>query len=120
VPLFVVAIGDILIITGFYIVFLVFKENTFTSAIIEVSEEQTIISTGPYAIVRHPMYIGALILLLGIPIALGSWWGLFAIVPISAVIVWRLIDEEKFLLENLPGYQQYQQKVRYRLLPFIW
>ncbi|HEY4325774.1 MAG TPA: isoprenylcysteine carboxylmethyltransferase family protein [Mucilaginibacter sp.] len=120
VPLFVVVIGNILIVAGFYIVFLVFKENTFTSAIIEVSDEQTIISTGPYAIVRHPMYIGALVLLLGTPIALGSWWGLITIVPISAVIVWRLVDEEEFLLENLPGYQQYQQKVRYRLLPFIW
>jgi protein-S-isoprenylcysteine O-methyltransferase Ste14 len=120
VPFFGVIMGDVLIVAGFYVVFLTFKENTFTSAVIEVSDEQTIISTGPYAVVRHPMYIGALILLAGTPIALGSWWGLFTIIPISAVIVWRLLDEEKFLLKNLPDYQQYQQKVTHRLLPFIW
>jgi protein-S-isoprenylcysteine O-methyltransferase Ste14 len=102
------------------VVFLTFKENTFTSAVIEVTSEQRIVSTGPYAIVRHPMYIGALILLAGTPIALGSWWGLLTVIPIKLVIVWRLLDEEKFLLKNLPGYLQYQQKVRYRLVPFIW
>jgi protein-S-isoprenylcysteine O-methyltransferase Ste14 len=120
VPVYVVLIGDILVATGFYLVFLVFKENTFTSAVIEVSEGQFIISTGPYAVVRHPMYIGALVLLTGIPVALGSWWGLLTIIPITLVIIWRLLDEEKFLLKNLPDYFEYQQKVKFRLLPFIW
>jgi protein-S-isoprenylcysteine O-methyltransferase Ste14 len=120
VPVFAVIIGDILVALGFYLVFLVFRENTFTSAIIEVAEGQTIISTGPYAVMRHPMYFGALILLIGMPIALGSWWGLLTIIPITAVLVFRLLDEEVFLLKNLPGYSIYQQKVKYRLVPFIW
>jgi protein-S-isoprenylcysteine O-methyltransferase Ste14 len=120
VPVWAVVVGDIFIVTGFFLVFLVFKENTFTSATIEVSDGQTITSTGPYAVVRHPMYIGALILLLGIPPALGSWWGLFTIIPFTFVIVWRLLDEEKFLVKNLRGYAAYMEKVKYRLLPYIW
>jgi protein-S-isoprenylcysteine O-methyltransferase Ste14 len=112
--------GDVLVALGLLIVFFVFKENTFTSAIIEVSAGQKVISTGPYALVRHPMYIGALIMLLGIPLALGSWWGLFTIIPIAFVIIWRLLDEEKYLVKTLPGYSEYRHKVKYRLLPFIW
>jgi protein-S-isoprenylcysteine O-methyltransferase Ste14 len=119
-PDYVVIFGDILVGAGFFAVFLVFKENTFTSATIEVAEGQTIISTGPYALVRHPMYLGALILLLGVPVALGSWWGLFTIIPFTLVLVLRLIDEENFLINNLAGYKTYQQKVRHRLAPFIW
>ena len=119
-PPYMSAVGDLLVALGFLVVFLVFKENTYTSAIIEVGSEQKIISTGPYALVRHPMYIGALIMLAGIPLALGSWWGLFTIIPITLVIVWRLLDEEKFLAKNLAGYVEYQSKVRCRLLPFIW
>jgi protein-S-isoprenylcysteine O-methyltransferase Ste14 len=120
VPPYVVVAGDILIVFGFYIVFLVFKENTFTSAIIELSAEQKVIATGPYALVRHPMYIGALIMLVGVPLALGSWWGLLTVVPMTLVLVWRLLDEEKFLAKNLAGYSEYQHAVRYRLLPFVW
>lgn len=112
--------GDILVALGLLIIFFVFRENTFTSAIIEVDAGQKVISTGPYALIRHPMYTGALVMLLGIPLALGSWWGLFTIIPITLVIVWRLLDEEKFLTNNLLGYSEYQKKVRYRLLPFIW
>ncbi len=119
-PPYMSAVGDLLVALGFLVVFLVFKENTYTSAIIEVGSEQKIISTGPYALVRHPMYIGALIMLAGVPLALGSWWGLFTIIPITLVIVWRLLDEEKFLAKNLAGYLEYQSKVRCRLLPFIW
>jgi protein-S-isoprenylcysteine O-methyltransferase Ste14 len=119
-PPYVVAAGDILIALGFVLVFLVFKANTYTSGTIEVAPGQTIITTGPYALVRHPMYIGAIILLVGIPVALGSWWGLLAVVPITAVIVWRLLDEERFLEKNLPGYSNYCNRVRYRLVPLIW
>jgi protein-S-isoprenylcysteine O-methyltransferase Ste14 len=120
VPPYIVAAGDILVALGLLIVFFVFKENTFTSAIIEVSTEQKIVSTGPYAFVRHPMYIGALIMLAGVPLALGSWWGLFTLIPITLAIIWRLLDEEKFLAEHLAGYSAYQNKVKYRLLPYIW
>lgn len=120
VPSYIVVAGDILVALGLLIVFFVFKENTFTSAIIEVGTEQKVISTGPYALVRHPMYIGALVMLLGVPLALGSWWGLFAIIPITLVIVLRLLDEENFLVKTLPDYSEYRNKVRYRLVPFIW
>ena len=120
VPLYINITGDALIAIGFYIVFLVFKENSFTSALVEVGADQKVVSTGPYARVRHPMYIGALILLLGTPLALGSLWGVLTIIPITAVIVWRLLDEERFLAKNLPGYVEYEKKVRYRLVPRLW
>jgi protein-S-isoprenylcysteine O-methyltransferase Ste14 len=120
VPAWVVLLGDILVAVGLYIVFLVFRENTFTSATIEVSEEQKVISTGPYAIVRYPMYSGAFIMLLGIPLALGSWWAFIFVFLLFAAIVWRLLEEEKFLAKNLPGYKSYRQKVPYRLIPIIW
>jgi protein-S-isoprenylcysteine O-methyltransferase Ste14 len=119
-PPYVVAVGDMLVVLGFLIIFLVFKENTFTSGTIEVASEQKVIATGPYAHVRHPMYIGALIMLLGVPLALGSWWGLLTIIPMTLVISWRLLEEEKFLAKNLLGYSDYQNKVRCRLVPLIW
>ena len=120
VPLYVVAAGDVLVALGSLIVFFVFKENTFASAIIEIGTGQKVISSGPYALVRHPMYIGWLVTFSGVPLALGSWWGLFTIIPITLVIVWRLLDEETFLAGNLPDYSEYQNRVRYRLVPFIW
>lgn len=120
VPMPVVIAGDILVACGFYIVFMVFKENTFTSATIEVDNGQRVISTGPYHIVRHPMYSGALVMLIGTPIALGSWWGLIAFIFITAVITWRLVDEEKFLSANLHGYTEYCSKVRSRIIPGIF
>ena len=120
VPLFAAGLGDLLVAFGLYIVFLVFRENSFTSAIIEIGAEQEVISTGPYAIVRHPMYAGAFVMLLGIPLALGSWWGEIGVVALMAAIVVRLLEEEKFLAKNLAGYPDYQKKVKYRLVPFIW
>jgi protein-S-isoprenylcysteine O-methyltransferase Ste14 len=120
VPIWLVLMGDLLVALGLYIVFLVFKENTFTSATIEVANEQKVISTGPYAVIRHPMYSGAFIMLLGIPLALCSWWAFIFVFLLFAAIVWRLLEEEKFLSKNLPGYMAYRQKVRYRLIPFIW
>jgi protein-S-isoprenylcysteine O-methyltransferase Ste14 len=120
VPLLVVIVGDILVVFVLYSVFLVFKENTFTSAVIAVGAEQKIITTGPYAVVRHPMYAGAFIMLLGVPLALGSWWGLLPVIPMMAVIVVRLLEEEKFLVKNLAGYTEYRNKVEYRIIPFIW
>jgi len=120
VPTFIVLFGDMLVVVGLYVVFLVFRENTFTSATIEVKDEQKVISTGPYAVIRHPMYSGAFIMLLGIPLALGSCWAFIFVFLLFAAIVWRLLEEEKFLSKNLPGYTGYRQKVRYRLIPYIW
>jgi protein-S-isoprenylcysteine O-methyltransferase Ste14 len=120
VPVVGVVAGDLLLALGFYIIFNVFKENTFASATIEMAPQQKVISTGPYAIVRHPMYSGALVMLFGTPLALGSWWGLLPFVAITFIIRWRLLQEEKFLTKNLPGYSDYCHKVRYRLAPSIW
>lgn len=120
VPAIVAVAGDLMMLAGFAIVFVVFRENSFTSGIIEVAENQRVISTGPYALVRHPMYVGGLIMLFGIPLALGSWWGMLVNLPMSAAIVWRLLDEERFLVAELPGYQEYCQKVRWRLIRYIW
>jgi protein-S-isoprenylcysteine O-methyltransferase Ste14 len=120
VPVWAAIIGDLMMVVGFVIVFYVFKENSFTSGIIEVAEDQKVISTGPYAVVRHPMYSGGLILLFGIPLALGSWWGMLVNVPMFAAVIWRLLDEEKFLVGKLPGYVDYLESVRYRLAPFVW
>jgi protein-S-isoprenylcysteine O-methyltransferase Ste14 len=120
IPLCIVILGDILVAIGFYLVFLVFKENTFASATIEIATDQKVITTGPYSMVRHPMYSGALIMLFGTPLALGSWWGLLVLIPFILIIILRLLDEEKFLSKNLPGYNEYCQKVRYRLIPLLW
>jgi protein-S-isoprenylcysteine O-methyltransferase Ste14 len=119
-PPFITLIGDVLILLGFAGVHLVFRENSFTSATIELASDQRVISSGPYAVIRHPMYAAALLLLIGIPIALGSWWGLPVIAVILPALIWRLLDEERFLAVNLAGYREYQDKVRYRLLPLVW
>jgi protein-S-isoprenylcysteine O-methyltransferase Ste14 len=112
--------GDVLVGLGFFGVFFVFRENSFTSATIELAPDQKVISTGPYTLVRHPMYAAALVMLLGIPIALGSMWSVLVIVAIMPALIWRLLDEEKFLAKNLPGYREYQTRVRYRLMPRVW
>lgn len=116
---FVIA-GDALVALGFLAVFLVFKRNSFAAGTIAVAAGQQVIATGPYAIVRHPMYSGALVMLFGTPLALGSWWGTLMLIPMTVVIAVRLLYEEKFLQQRLPGYTEYCRKVRFRLVPFIW
>jgi protein-S-isoprenylcysteine O-methyltransferase Ste14 len=120
VPPYLVMVGNILVALGFLAIGFVFRENTFTSATIEIASDQRVISTGPYAVVRHPMYAGALVMLAGIPIALGSWWGLLVLLAILPMLIWRMLDEERFLARNLPGYPEYQRRVRYRLIPQVW
>jgi len=120
VPSYTVIVGDFLVGIGFYTIFLVYKENTFTSATIEVAEDQKVISTGPYAFVRHPMYAGGLLYLLGTPLALGSYWGFLALAAMTPFLIWRLLDEERFLSKNLPGYTEYCAQVRWRLIPGLF
>jgi protein-S-isoprenylcysteine O-methyltransferase Ste14 len=120
VPVFLVLIGDVLVAIGFAIIFFVFKENSYTSATIETHAGQTVISTGPYSIVRHPMYLGALFLFVGTPLALGSYWTLIVGALLGVVLGIRLLDEEKFLDQNLAGYPEYRQKTRYHLIPLVW
>lgn len=113
-------LADVLVALGFAIVFLVFKANTYTSSTIEVAAEQTVVTSGPYSLVRHPMYAGAFLLLIFTPLALGSWVGLPFVIPLILVIVVRLLEEEKFLQANLRGYEEYRRMIRYRLVPFVW
>jgi protein-S-isoprenylcysteine O-methyltransferase Ste14 len=119
-PPYMALAGDVLVGAGWLAIFFVFRENSFTSATIELAPDQKVISSGPYALVRHPMYAGALVMLLGMPIALGSWWGVLVVAAILPALIWRLVEEEKFLAENLAGYVAYRNSVRYRLLPWVW
>jgi protein-S-isoprenylcysteine O-methyltransferase Ste14 len=119
VPPGVVMIGEALFTLGFGFIARVYRENTFRSATIEVAEGQRVVATGPYAIVRNPMYASALLYLVGTPLALGSYWGLLALALMLPFLQWRLVDEERLLAQDLPGYADYQQRVRYRLVPFL-
>jgi protein-S-isoprenylcysteine O-methyltransferase Ste14 len=111
-PIYAVITGDILTAVSFYIMFLVFRENTFASATIEIAEDQKVISIGQYAFVRQPMYAGGSLLFIGTPLALGSYWGLLSFSIVLPALIWRLLDEEKYLAKNLPEYVDYCAKVR--------
>jgi protein-S-isoprenylcysteine O-methyltransferase Ste14 len=113
-------VGDALILLGFAITFVVLLQNSYAASTIQVAEGQTVVSTGLYAYVRHPMYGGVLPLLAGIPLALGSWVGLLGLFLIVPALAWRLLHEEQFLHKNLQGYTQYTHNVRYRLVPYVW
>ncbi len=120
VPVAVAIAGDALTVAGFAIIFRVYRENSFAAATIAVAADQPLVTTGPYAIVRHPMYAGGLVMLAGMPPALGSWWGLLALAVMLPALVWRLVDEERLLSRRLPGYAEYRAALRWRLLPGIW
>ena len=120
VPPSVSVAGDVLVALGLLINLLVFRENSYGGSTIEVVEGQQVISSGLYARVRHPMYVGVLVMISGVPLALDSWWGLAILALVTPVLIWRILDEEKFLKHNLPGYSAYTQKVRYRLVPYLW
>ena len=120
VPPVVVFLGDLLVAAGFYFILLVYRENTYTSATIEVAEGQKVVSTGPYSVVRHPMYASGSLYLAATPLALGSYWGLLAFAAMLPFLIWRLLDEEQMLAGDLPGYREYRRSVRYRLVPFVW
>jgi protein-S-isoprenylcysteine O-methyltransferase Ste14 len=120
VPLGAVVAGDLLVAIGFGLILRVYRENTFTSATVEVAANQTVVSTGPYAIVRHPMYASGSLYLFGTPLALESYWGLVPVAAMMPFLIWRLLDEERLLARDLSGYTEYQKRVRYRLLPRVW
>lgn len=120
VPSAVAVGGDLLIALSYLIFFEVFRENSYASATIEINDKQNVVSTGLYGIVRHPMYAGAAILTAAMPLALGSLWAALPVLVVFAVLHWRIVDEEKFLLENLEGYKEYTSKVKYRILPAVY
>jgi protein-S-isoprenylcysteine O-methyltransferase Ste14 len=113
-------LGNAVILLSFLFIFWVTRVNSFAASNIRVEQNQRVIDTGPYAYVRHPMYAGAIWLFVGMPLALGSWWSLGLIVPLMPVLLWRLLDEEKILRRDLPGYTEYMRRVRFRLVPFVW
>jgi protein-S-isoprenylcysteine O-methyltransferase Ste14 len=120
VPAYLSIFGDALAVLGIIVYFFVVKENRYAASTIKVVEGQTVVSTGPYAIVRHPMYSGAILVFLGTPLALGSWWGLLFTPLFIGGFAWRLLDEERFLRANLRGYDEYARTVPYRLAPYVW
>ncbi len=120
VPDWVSVFGAFLVWLGLMIDLLVFRRNSFGASTIETMEGQTVISSGPYALVRHPMYVGALVMLVGVPLALGSYWGLLFVIVFVPVLALRILDEEAMLLRELDGYAEYTRSVRYRLVPGVW
>ncbi|MFA5833826.1 MAG: isoprenylcysteine carboxylmethyltransferase family protein [Bacteroidota bacterium] len=120
IPVDGVIAADIIVLLCYFFIMYVFMENRYASRVIEVEKQQTVISSGPYGYVRHPMYLGSIMMFLATPISLGSYWALipFATVPVS--MVFRILNEEKVLREQLDGYHEYCVKVRYRLLPYLW
>jgi protein-S-isoprenylcysteine O-methyltransferase Ste14 len=120
VPLSVVVLGDVLVAVGLLLAQYVVVQNGYAAATITVETGQTLVSTGLYRLVRHPMYFGALVMMLGTPPALDSFWGLVVILPAFFALAVRIADEEKMLTDELVGYGQYRNEVRYRLLPGVW
>src|SRR5229473_1812323 len=117
VPLWLTILSQLFVFAGYLITLWVMKENSFASRTVQIEEGQRVISTGPYRLVRHPMYFGAVLMLLFTPLALGSWWALPGFLLVIPLIVFRLLNEEKMLCRDLPGYSDYCLRTRYRLLP---
>ncbi|OBI98315.1 hypothetical protein A5660_04845 [Mycobacterium alsense] len=120
VPTEICLVGDVLVAAGLGVVALVIIQNSYAAATVRVKEGQRVVSTGLYGLVRHPMYTGNVIMMIGIPLALGSYWGLVFVAPGVMVLAWRIRDEEKLLQRELDGYREYSQQVRYRLVPSVW
>lgn len=120
VQVYPTVVGDVLVALFFYVAYLALRENTFASSTIEIASNQRVIASGIYAFIRHPMYFGGLALFIGIPLALGSYWGLLEFPLALAALIWRLLDEERFLAKNLHGYTEYCAKVRWRLIPGVF
>ena len=119
-PPWLVLAANVVLALSFAIFFIVLKQNSYAASTIRVEADQPVVSTGLYAIVRHPLYSGALLLMLVTPLALGSYWTLLVAFALIPVLMWRLLDEERFLKQNLPGYADYCRATRFRLIPLIW
>jgi protein-S-isoprenylcysteine O-methyltransferase Ste14 len=120
VPAWVSLLGDALVAAGLGIAQLVVIQNGYAAGTVTVETGQQLVSGGVYKFVRHPMYVGSVIMMLGIPLALGSYWGLLLVIPAVVVLIFRVLDEEKVLTQELRGYREYTQRVRYRLVPYVW
>jgi protein-S-isoprenylcysteine O-methyltransferase Ste14 len=122
VPIWLHVVGGVVLSCSFYPLFLTFQENSYLSPVVRIQEErgQSVISTGPYRYVRHPMYSGIIIFIMGTPLLLGSWYGiLFGIFPVI-ILARRAVLEERTLRKGLPGYSAYMANIKYRLIPYVW
>ena len=120
VPTTVTVVGDILVAVGLGVAMLVVAQNGYAAANITIESGQTLVSTGLYGLVRHPMYSGSVIMMVGVPLALDSYWGLVFVIPALVALALRIRDEEELLQQQLSGYRQYEQQVHYRVVPFVW
>jgi protein-S-isoprenylcysteine O-methyltransferase Ste14 len=120
VPVWVCVLGNVLVVAGLGIAMVVIAQNGYAASTVTVETGQQVVSGGVYRFIRHPMYVGSLIMIFGVSLALGSYWGLLLVIPSVVVIVLRILDEEKLLTEELAGYPEYTQRVRYRLMPNVW
>jgi protein-S-isoprenylcysteine O-methyltransferase Ste14 len=120
VPFWLVIASDMMMLIGYYFFIKTMLHNEYASRVIEVQKGQKIIDTGPYAVVRHPMYAAGLLMYMFIPVALGSFWAIIPLLLLPAMLIFRLLDEEKALITGLKGYKRYMEKVKYRLIPGIW
>lgn len=120
VPSWLVVLADALVLAGYLVFVLTVRENSFAARTVRVEEGQEVISTGPYAVVRHPMYVGLSLMMLSAPLALGSWWALIPALATPPSLMLRIVDEEAAMMAGLPGYAEYTRKVRWRLLPGVW
>lgn len=120
VPVWLVLVADSLVLAGFLLNFLVLRVNSYASRVVEIQDGQQVITRGPYALVRHPMYLSIILILLATPVALGSYWGVIPTLAYLPLLAARAKNEEELLVNDLPGYREYMQKTRYRLFPGIW
>lgn len=120
VPIWLVIASNVILLSSCLVIFFVFRENRYASSVIRVEKDQPVITTGPYAVVRHPIYAGTLAVLIFAPLALGSYWTLIPFLFFVPLLILRLLKEEEVLLRDLPGYGDYCLKTRYRLIPLIW
>ncbi len=120
VPAWVSLVGVAIIVASYTGMFWVIRTNSWAASNVRVEADQKVVDTGPYAFVRHPMYAAAIWLFVGTPLALGSWWSIGLVVVALPVLLWRLLDEERVLARDLPGYVEYMRRVRYRLVPAVW
>ncbi|HMR00766.1 MAG TPA: isoprenylcysteine carboxylmethyltransferase family protein [Candidatus Gracilibacteria bacterium] len=120
IPSEIVITADVLMIIGYLIVFRTLQTNSYAARTIEVEKEQKLITTGLYGMVRHPMYVGVIIMYYSLPIAMGSYWAIIPLLPLLPIMVIRTLNEEEVLKRDLPGYKEYCKKVKYRLIPGIW
>jgi protein-S-isoprenylcysteine O-methyltransferase Ste14 len=115
-----VVAADVVVLLSYAFFFRVLRENSYAGRTVEVAVGQQVVQTGPYAVIRHPLYLAVLVLYLGTPLALGSYWSVLPVLVVIPLLVMRIVNEEQVLSKTLPGYEAYRERVRFRLIPYLW